>query len=458
MDRKKVEKAINRVTRRNFLHTVGVGVPTMNVMLKKDASGGQRQLERSYAQTISRKFTPVDLDRYFNASPKDFGPREQAKALGGDSARDGLIRLPAGSQNLRGIPFLLGPEGVGSKSWIVLSTRAHAWMTASTEIPLQAMAHYVCLAGFCDWDQNETPPPGKDVIENVGQHLGDAVLVQADGAEHVVPIRRRFEVNSPTLGAWGHLSFASVPHRKNAPRKLTDPLTNGLDWGQLQTSVKDNAYSPGTLWVSSLANPHPDRLLRSIRFEAKAEEPLVICGMTLFQRPENPLRYKRLSLYRFTLPEPTPGEENRWAIDVDLGVIGRTFVLSDFEPDAWLSSSGIGLGEESKLTRGSRFLYAEVAASPAATLVLTDLKTGHRFEFDLSRAVGRMQVEARPGGAHVEILESEKVWLRGQIVDAPLDAPLQFGWHSARRKVAISRLMVTAPKSIMSFFRITVLT
>jgi len=423
MGQKRVKKSVSEVTRRNFLHTVGVSVPTLRLMLNKEAPSDENEKDQHRAQISSKKFASVDLTRYFNASPMDFGPRAQAKSFGADSARDGLIRLPTGKQNLRGIPFWLGPKGVGSKSWLALSTHSRHWTAGRIEIPLQGKTHYLCLAGFCDWDENETPAPGSDVIEKVGQHLGDAILIYDEGGEQVVPIRRRFEVNSPTLGRWGHLSFASVPHRKNAPRNLTDSLTNGLDWGQLQTAVKDNSYSPGTLWVSALGNPRPDRLLRSIRFEAKAEDLLVICGVTLSQGLESPLRYERLKIFRLTLPESPARAENRWKVDVDLGVVGRTFMLGDFESAAWLSSPDIGLGEHDAPTDGSRYLYVEITASPAATLVLTDTKTGRQFEFDLNPAVCDKPTEGRPAGARIELLEREKAWIHGQIVDSSTGRP-----------------------------------
>ncbi len=47
-----------------------------------------------------------------------------------------------------------------------------------------------------------------------------------------------------------------------APRALADPLSQGTDWGELQTTVADNAYDfggLGMLWISALANPRPER-------------------------------------------------------------------------------------------------------------------------------------------------------------------------------------------------------
>src|SRR5437773_504823 len=108
---------------------------------------------------------------------------------------------------------------------------------------------------------------------------------------------------------------AVLAHRKDTPRKLTDALPNGTWWGELQTGVDDGAYGGGplgTLWISALANPRPQQAIKSIRLQAVGEDPLLVCGLTLFHGRENPLRYERLSLYRLTLPEATAEEKDRW--------------------------------------------------------------------------------------------------------------------------------------------------
>jgi hypothetical protein len=411
-------------SRREFLGTVGAGVPTVKLMLD-GTTAGARQSTGSSQNLDLKKFAPIDLSRYFTASPTDFGPRERAKDFGGDSAKDGLIRTPTGKQVFLGIPVWLGPEGVEKKCWAVLSTRASSWATSSVEVPVAQRASFVCLAAFCDWDENEMPPPVEDAVEKVGQRLGESVLVYEDGSEDVFPLRRRFEVNSPSV-FWGHLSYASLPHRREAPRKLTDALRDATDWGDIQTAVSDNAYAGGplaTLWLCALANPHPERTLKALRLRASAEDPLVICGLTLYRGRENPLRYERLSLYRFTLPEAAAEDAGRWKVDVDLGIVARPYALPDFELDAWLAAPGAGLGERAKRARGSRHLYAEITASPEATLVLSDAKMGREYAFDLGQASAGKELEARPAGARVEILEREKVWLHGRVVDAATHRP-----------------------------------
>lgn len=415
--KRRTKRVVEDQSRRTFLQTISTRVPTVSLLLQ-DVSAGGKGKAGGESITASGKFTPIDLRPYFTASPADFGPRERAKWMG----REGLIRVPAGKQSLKGIPFWLGPEGVERKSWIVLSTQPSSWAASSVEIPLQGKADFICLAEFCDWDEHETPAPGEDVIEKVGQHLGDVVLVYAGGGEYAFPIRRRFEVNSPTV-VWGHLSFNALPHHTDRPSKLTEPLKNALGWGELQTGVFDMAYSGQTLWACAVANPHREQTVKFVRFEAKAQDPLVVCGLTLFHGRENPLRYDRLSLHRFTLPEPGAEEEGRWQVRVDLGIVARTYVLSDFEPEAWLSAPRKGLGERNKPARGVRHLYAEVTASADATLSLLDSKTRKKYDFDLSQLVPGSELEARPSGARVEVLEHDKVWLHGRIVDSATGRP-----------------------------------
>jgi hypothetical protein len=153
------------------------------------------------------------------------------------------------------------------------------------------------------------------------------------------------------------------------------------------------------------------------------EDPLVVCGVTLFDGREHPLRHERRSLYRFTLPEANAEESDRWEVAVDLGIVARTFVLPEFDAGAWLTAPHRGLGEPVKPLRGARHLYAEIAASREATVTLRDTRAGRSYLFALSEVAPGRELEARPAGARVEILEREKVWLHGRVVDESAGRP-----------------------------------
>ncbi len=415
------------VSRRNFLQTVGAGVPTLSLVMSETKATGVG-VAGAPAGSSSGKFTTVDLEPHFCASPRDFGLREQARGLSGDPNRDGLLRTEAGKQSCRGIPFQFAPEGLSTKRWLALSQREAAWTKPQVEIPVGQRVGFVCLAAFCDWDRNEDPRPGEDAPENVGQPLGEAALVYEEGGEATLPIRRRFEVGAPTI-PWGHLCFAALSQQADAPHPLSAPLTNGLDWGNQQTAVFENSYGDGPdgrpramVWISALTNPSPERTVKSLRLRAGAE-PLMVCGLTLFHGRENPLRLERLTLYRFTLPKATAGEEGRWKVSVDLGTVARTYALGEFNAATWLEAPGAGLGERKAPPRSAKYLYAEVTASREATLVLSDTKSGENYEFDLNQIEPGKELEAQAGGARVEILEPHKVWLQGKVADKATGRP-----------------------------------
>ena len=417
-------------SRRNFLKTVGVTVPSLKVLLEPQAVFAQGDKDKETFDPD--KFTPIDLAPHFTASTTDFGSHELAKQFGGESARDGLLRTPTGEQKLRGIPFRLANNNLPAKCWLALSQAVSSWTVQDVEISIAKKANFICLASFCDWDPNEDPPPGENVVEKVGQLLAEIVISYDDGTEAKSSIRRRFEVNAPAL-PWGHLSFNSLSHVQDAPRKLTDPLRNGSDWGGLQGTVQDNSYGPdiddspagsmGTLWISAIPNPHPERAIRSVRCRATAPDAIFVCGMTLFHGSESPLRLERLSLYKIGLPEPSSSKPEDWDVEIDLGVVARKYAIPEFQPDIWLHAPDIGLGGAAPSPEGTRYLYAEIAASPNATVTLISKKTGKRYHADLNQTPERQTASAPQATALVQLIERDKVWLNCSVVDAETHRP-----------------------------------
>ena len=144
-------------TRRAFLRTAAT-VPTLSLINRAvDAQGSLKS--RSVREYDESKFTPLDLSPYLNCSSSDLGPHPRARALGGESAHDNLIRTPGGDQRFRGIPFRLGPENLREKQWLMLSMRSSQNSTRSVQISFQQRASSLCMAAFCDWDKNEVARP-----------------------------------------------------------------------------------------------------------------------------------------------------------------------------------------------------------------------------------------------------------------------------------------------------------
>jgi hypothetical protein len=368
----------------------------------------------------------VDLSPYFNAGPADFGPREKARGLSGKSRTDGLIYMPKGQQNFRGIPFHLGRQGVREKSWIWLSTRTGK-ATPDVEIPLRSQAGFICFAHFCDWDPNETPDLDADSVEKVGQNLAEAILIYSDGSEAPFPIRRRIEVNAPSI-RWGFPGYACVSHYQDSTRKSRNEIDELKDWGwfRLQSDVLEGNYEEDaatgapkpSLWLFALPNPHPERSLTALRLRSVSEDPLLVCGITLFHGRQHPLRYERLTLYRLTLPDTAGG----WSVDIDLGLVARSYRLGKFEPQEWLVAPYAGLGSRSEPGSG-RHLYVEVTASNEATLLLRDNRGGRQFEFALDKVQAGAEMPGTTAGPRIEVLEGERTWIHGKVTDAATGRP-----------------------------------
>ena len=409
------------VTRRDFLGSFATGSALGLLSVSAPAAEAQ---SADRATLDPDKFSPIDLSRHYSASSVDFRLSNRPPELAPES-----LRTPVGPNRLRGIPFLFGDRRSGSKDWLAISQSDQPDARPEVEIPVGRRAAFVCFAHFCDWPSERGDNPDPDRFEPVGEIVATVILVYEDGGEEVFPIRRRFEVNTPSI-PWGHFSFTAAPGSDAVPKPLDAPLENGTDWGGLQTGFIDNVYRPPILWVCPLKNPRPDQLITRLRLVAGGQGTLIVCGLTLCLLRQHPLRYQRLSTYRLALPDESAADFERWAIEIDLGVIARQHVLPPFDPGSWLESKWAGLGESKGSTaRGVGLRYLEIAASEAATLSVTDRRTGASRKFDLSSLDPVISSESNPGGARLEILDKSKVWVRGRILDEagrPIAARLSF--------------------------------
>lgn len=173
--------------------------------------------------------------------------------------------------------------------------------------------------------------------------------------------------------------------------------------------------------------------------------------LTLCHHTAYPLRFEARAIYRIVLPEAPPVELDRWQVDVDLGEVGRTFVLPDFHPDAWLDSPAAGLGEREERATSAPYLYVEVSANSNATLTLRDSKSGNRWAFDLSAVVPGKELAAAGRRETIEIVEQGRRWIHCRVIDAP------HSWD--RSPIGTSKLPLTHHPSMYglrgkSYFRL----
>jgi hypothetical protein len=168
--------------------------------------------------------------------------------------------------------------------------------------------------------------------------------------------------------------------------------------------VKHSAPAP-YLWISALANPRPESELKAVRFRGCGEDRWVLCGLTLFHGAGHPLRYEPLRLHRLELPEAHGEDAARWQVEVDLGVVARVHPPLQFASQAWLAAPDRGIGSQARIDAAARHLDAEITASTEAAVTLRDARTG----------------AVQP--ASIRILERDKVWLHGRVVDPSTGRP-----------------------------------
>ncbi len=355
------------------------------------------------------KFTPLDLNSYFNVGRDPSGWHPEIGA--------GLRTMPAGRQTFWGIPFDLGSaEGNG---WLLLEQSGKG-----STIPLSEKASYLLFAHFCD----ESHDPEKKMqpvdykvgdITRPGEHLANYTLIYSDGSEHAQAIRRRFEVNEALI-SWGQLAFAALPHLENGPVDWRGPCPT-RQWGWYQTGVAELRLESLLYWIYALENPHPEKSLAALQLEPTGADRLVVAGMTLYHGRENPLRRRRLESLRVTLPQTTLASEAE--VNIDLGVIARRYAIPAFLPQQWLEAQPKGWGEEADGAQTSAQLFLDVTASPDATLRVNE------WQIELSPVYEEGGGQSSDDQVHVELLTPEKMWVHVTVVDEETGRPTPVRIH-----------------------------
>ncbi|HEX2517710.1 MAG TPA: hypothetical protein VH257_23600, partial [Chloroflexota bacterium] len=274
-------------------------------------------------------FVPLDLQERFNAG-RDVTPGRWSQGFG-----DALGAIPDGQRRYWGVPFQLGPAG--APCWVLLGAQDEA--RAEVRVPWEGPSGpgyliFLHLGGLSAAEASGGGPPS---LSRAGEQVATYVLEYGDGSEHPQAVRWRFEINAAGP-PWGQKAFAARSLMTDAPVEFRGPYPrNG--WGYAQTSV---SQSHGAAWLYALPNPYPQRPLRALRLEGSDAATVAVAGITAFFGQEHPLRHRRLQSFRVTLPEAVARIEDV-KVEVDLGVIARTYAVPAFDPDAWLAGEGISL-------------------------------------------------------------------------------------------------------------------
>jgi hypothetical protein len=372
-------------------------------------------------------FTPVDLSSAYTHRRDDPAPWEEKTALG-------IGTLPGGQQRFWGVPFSLGGAEASALGLVVVG--ADGALTPA-RLPLAGTAAYLVLAHFCDararttvaGQSSDYPTP---TVTAPGEHLADYVLEYADGSEHRVAIRRRFEV-SQALSRMQN-GFLCRPHHDLNVLPMRGPYPADL-WGRYQTGVsygvagpppaprnylRARTHPPADWSIYALPNPEPHRPLRALRLEPTGAAALGIGAVTLFSGAHHPLRHERLESVRVTLPADAVPPSAGASAEIDLGVIARRYEARSTD-DAWLGAPVKGRGEAPD--EPATDLVLDVSGSRDATLRVLGR------DIALGAVLAEGAASSPDGQVRVELLTPRRSWLSCTVIDADTGQPVPARVH-----------------------------
>lgn len=372
--------------------------------------------------------TPVDLSAAYTHTRGDPAPWDEKTAWG-------IARLPGGQQQFWGVPFSAGSAEADQSGLLVIGQDGD---TAPARVALDGTASYVMLAHVCDarartsvaGQTSDYPTP---VVTAPGEHLADYVVEYADGSEHRVAIRRRFEVNQ--VMAVMQNAFLSRPHHGLTPLPMRGPYPADM-WGRYQTgavfgipgpprtprtNLRGRTHPGPDWWIYALPNPEPAKPLRALRLEPTGAAAVGIGGITLFHGAHHPLRHEPLESVRVTLPADADREAASEGAAIDLGVIARRYEARPVEAEAWLGAAVKGRGEAPDEPETS--LILDLAGSKDATLTVLDR------EVSLGAVLDGQAASSPDGQVRVELLTPHRTWMSCKVVDAATGQPMPARVH-----------------------------
>jgi hypothetical protein len=326
------------------------------------------------------------------------------RALDLDTYRNtGVEVLPAdtkpllGQQLLQGLPFEIGNGFIAPREEpvrIAIDRRAHTVL----------VAHRLLESRIRDGGP-------------VGEVVAEYVFTLADGTDHRVPVRERFEIAD--LATWGQRPFLALPDTSDR----VQPRWSG-PWsaaGVRQTEVV--SASPRAYFLWCWTNPAPDIAISSLEVLPRGPR-LLIAGITLGLTDEYPFVRDGAVPIGIEVLDDALGQrplnpEADLKVEVDRGVAGYTFPLPREGATAFA-----GWGEANNDT--CRRAYAHVAATPSATLTMKsgDTELGSVSWQDVLR-----QRAVEVDRVRVQVLEDGRNWVETVVLDDATNQPVPCRVH-----------------------------
>jgi hypothetical protein len=322
-------------------------------------------------------YEPVDLSAVCNAG---------VDALGGEPGD-----VPLGRADLRGLPFLIGPEPPSKERCFLLPG-----------VPVSAgigrLARRVIVA-------HRLLEQGAPAGHAAGQAVADYVFHLAGGAAATALIRERFEIQV-VPPVWGRLPFLAVPDTSD----YNLPRFEG-SWGEAGNRLTEHARGGSAgyyLWCWE--NPHPDRAVERIEFIPRGPR-FIVAGVTTSDVDEHPFVRTPARPVRLVAKD---GRGGVFDVAVDRGVATYPQPLPGEDDRAgWGATEGTAA-------------YTSIAALPSATVAVRrdGAELGRVRWGDIARD-GR----ADAGRVSLELAESGRNWVHVSVVDDETGRPVPCRVH-----------------------------
>jgi hypothetical protein len=310
-------------------------------------------------------------------------------------------RPATGLVHLRGFPFRVGTADGSGPCFLAPGLDGDL---GPFVIPVGAPATDVLVAHAVLGSDLWTGAP-------VGRVFAAYAFVLADGSEHEVPIRERFEVGTIPL-PWGQYPFLCVTDRED----VLEPRLAG-PWERVGFRRTEVSKSPPAAWyLWAWTNPRPRVPIERIVIRPRLPG-LVIGGITLGTLGEEPLRPRTRVGARLRSPVAAPAAEPP-DVRIDRGLATWPMPLPDAPIDGALPGRP-GWGAEA--VEVATAWHLSVAAPPSATL---DVRTPGAEPASLAWGEVGPSGSASDHGTRIEWLEPGRNWVRVTVVDEGTGQPV----------------------------------
>ncbi len=299
--------------------------------------------------------------------------------------------VPLGRVDLRGLPFLIGPQAPSAERCFLLPG-------APTPVAIGRPARRVIIA-------HRLLEQGAPAGHAVGQEVAEYVFRLAGGEVVAASIRERFEIHVAPPG-FGRLPFLAVTDTgdHNLPR------FEGR-WDQSGLRLVEHAMGwPAGYYLWCWENPHPRRAVERIEFIPRGPR-FIVAGITISDVDEHPFVRAPARPVRLVAKD---GRRGVLDIDVDRGVATYPQPLpGEDDRPGWGATGGASA-------------YSSIAALPSATIAV------RRGGDELGRVCwGDLEREQRADAGQVtfELAEDGRNWVHVTVIDDATGRPVPCRVH-----------------------------